>query len=302
MMALSGESRPALSVVVGSHNAMASIVECLEALERQRDGLDAEIIVVDNSTDGSDSVIAHRFRSVRLLRLESATFIPELWEAGIRLSTGAVVALTTAHCVPAPNWMRAILKAHEDERYVGIGGAIENDESAGLVDWAIYFCRYAPYMRPFVPHVVQDIPADNASYKRWALERCVNVRQRGFWEPDIHAELRKHGLRLLMLSTIVVRHKRSFSLPGFLIQRFWHGRQFGGARAIRLPTLWWGLYILLSPLIPVAFLYRITRRVAMNKRHMGKLLLSCPILLLFLLSWAAGELTGYLWKPQAAST
>ena len=122
-MALSGESRPALSVVVGSHNAMASIVECLEALERQRDGLDAEIIVVDNSTDGSDSVIAHRFRSVRLLRLESATFIPELWEAGIRLSTGAVVALTTAHCVPAPNWMRAILEAHEDERYVGIGGA-----------------------------------------------------------------------------------------------------------------------------------------------------------------------------------
>jgi glycosyltransferase involved in cell wall biosynthesis len=293
-----GAKKPVLSVVIGSHNSRASIKDCLEALQRQQDGIGAEIIVVDNSTDGADDFIARDFPDVTLMRLPSACFIPELWEAGIRICTGEVVALTTAHCVPASNWMREILKAHEDQAYVGIGGAIENDDSAGLVDWAVYFCRYSPYIRPFLPHVVQDIPADNASYKKWALDRCEHVRQRGFWEPDIHAELKKHGLQLLMLSTIVVRHKRSFSFAGFMTQRFWHGRQFGRARVTRLSILRWYLYIVLSPLIPLAFLYRITRRVTAKKRHLKQLVLSSPILLLFLLSWSVGELSGYLWKPQ----
>src|SRR5688572_28138580 len=101
-----GAKKPVLSVVIGSHNSKASIKDCLEALQRQQDGVGAEIIVVDNSTDGADDLIARDFPDVTLVRLHSACFIPELWEAGIRISRGEVVALTTAHCVPASNWMR----------------------------------------------------------------------------------------------------------------------------------------------------------------------------------------------------
>ena len=181
-----------------------------------------EIIVVDNSTDGTAGIVSHQFPTVELVKSPELTFVPELWEKGINQSTGEIVAITTAHCVPDTNWIDAILRAHESN-YVGVGGALENDPAAGLVDWAIYFCRYSRYMLPFQEVTVNDFAGDNASYKRWALDRCKDVRSNGFWEPFVHAKLKKEGLQLVMTPKIVVYHKKSFSLSGFLKNRFLHG-------------------------------------------------------------------------------
>lgn len=289
--------KPTLSVVVGSHNARASIGECLTALESQQKGAEVEIIVVDNSTDGTAETIRRQFPKVKLVRSPTSDFIPELWGIGIDQSAGDIIAITTAHCVPNKNWIEEILKAHETP-YPGIGGAIENDESAGLVEWAVYFCRYSHFMLPFPKGTVREIPGDNASYKRWAMDRCETVRRNGFWEPMIHAELRKDGLQLLMTPAIVVRHKKSFSVTAFMKQRFWHGRQFGSTRASDLSPMVRMIYIVFSPLIPVLFLSRITRQVLTKRRHIKEFFLSLPILILFLLSWSTGEFTGYLWAPQ----
>ena len=283
--------------MIGANNARASIGECLTALESQRNSPEVEIIVMDNSTDGTADIINKQFLNLKLIRSPESRFIPELWEIGINQSVGEIIAITTAHCVPEKNWIEEILRAHESPQ-VGIGGAIENDGSAGLIEWAIYFCRYSPYMLPFAAGTAKEIPGDNASYKRWALDRCKHVRRNGFWEPFVHAELLKEGLLLLMTPTIVVYHKKSFSLLGFMKQRFWHGRQFGSARASNLSGIWRVIYILLSPLIPVVFLSRITQQILTKRRHIGKFLLSLPILVLFLLSWATGELSGYLWRSR----
>jgi len=132
-------TRPKLSIVVGSHNARSSIGHCLRSLEAQRNGQETEVIVVDNSTDGTDQIVAKEFSGVQLVRSPECRFIPELWEQGIRRSSGEIVAITTAHCVPEAHWIHEILKAHEGNSYVGIAGAIENEEQANLVDWAIYF-------------------------------------------------------------------------------------------------------------------------------------------------------------------
>lgn len=285
---------PELSVVVASHNARTSVGDCLGTLHKQRSGFHAEIIVVDNSTDGTDAIVSTQFPGVTLMRSAPDQWIPELWETGVRASRGPIVALTTAHCVPDDDWMKEILAAHHDSAYVGIGGAIENDESAGITDWAVYLCRYARYMRPFEPYVIHDIPADNASYKRWALERCTDVRAQGFWEPDIHAKLTAEGYQLWMTPKIGVRHRRSFTFAEFMSQRFWHGRQFGSSRAARLslPRRW--ARILAAPIIPLLMLTRIARQLMRRRRHLGQLLLAAPILGLFLISWAAGEAVGYL--------
>jgi glycosyltransferase involved in cell wall biosynthesis len=286
--------RPRLSIVVGSHNARASIGLCLESLERQENGNETEIIVVDNSTDGTAEVVAKDFSHLQLVRSPEFRFIPELWEQGIRRSSGEIVAITTAHCVPEDRWVQGILRAHNEGSYAGIAGAIEIEGHANLVDWAIYFCRYSPYMRPFSAHVVKDIPGDNASYRRWALERCTDVRTKGFWEPEINQELRKDGFELLLTPTFAVFHGKSFSFFGFMYNRFWHGRQFGMDRASKLSLMGRVVYILLSPMIPLVFLFRITRNVFTKGRHVDKLLVSFPILTLFLLSWSLGELSGYI--------
>lgn len=285
-------ARPKLSVVVASQNARAGIEACLAALEAQRtEGV--EIVVVDNSTDGTAEIIKERFPGVRLILEPPSALIPELWEAGIRQSTGEIVAITTAHCVPGKDWITRIIQAHEAPT-PAIGGAVENEGSSGLVDWAVYFCRYSRYMLPFPEGPVLEIPGDNASYKRVSIDRCREVWRHGFWEPAVHAELRKAGLELWLVPSIVVYHRRSFGFFGFLRQRFRHGRQFGAWRASGLTRSRRALYTLLSPTVPFVLLVRIVRQVLGKRRHRGKLFTSLPILVLFLLAWTGGELIGHL--------
>ncbi len=290
---------PELSVVIGSHNARTSMRDCLTALRKQRNRCRAEIVVVDNSTDGTDTIVSVEFPDVTLIRSSSEHWIPELWETGVKASRGLVVALTTAHCVPDEDWMKEILAAHRETAYVGIGGAIEIDDRASIRDSAVYLCRYARYMRPFEPRVIEDIPGDNASYKRWALDRCVDVRARGFWEPDIHAKLHAEGHRLWLTPKIGVRHRGSFTFAEFISQRFWHGRQFGASRAGRLPMPVRLARILATPIVPVVMLTRITGQLIRKRRQVGRLLLALPVLGLFLISWATGEAFGYL-RPASA--
>ncbi|MEO8042720.1 MAG: hypothetical protein ABI646_08940, partial [Acidobacteriota bacterium] len=152
------------------------------------------------------------------------------------------------------------------------------------------------YMLPFAESGVSDFAADNASYKRRDLERVASSMADGFWETFVHQEMLKHGMSLIKLPEIVVYHQNSFSFSGFMNQRYWHGRQFGAQRAGSVSMAKRVALIMASPLIPLLYLFRITRRVFARKRNIGKLVAAFPILSLFLLSWSLGEMSGYVWR------
>jgi GT2 family glycosyltransferase len=289
---------PRLSIVVARHSAGANILRCLRALENVSENGRAEVIVVDNSDDGTLEALSQRFGEVRFVRAPGSKLIPQLWEEGIRQARGEVVALTTGDFIPEKDWADRILKAHEGA-YAGIGGAIENELQGGIVSRAIYFCRYSAYMLPFNESPVEDFAADNGSYKRAILEQYRAERLHGFWESPIHSQMRRDGLDLLLDPKIVVRHQKSFSFAGFMKQRFLHGRQYGADRAKCFSAIRRQLYILMSPAIPIVFLWRITQRVISRKRNFAEYFLALPVLTLFLLSWSAGELMGYLSTPPA---
>ncbi len=293
MHVVSPIAKPKLSVVVASQNARESVGDCLRSLKNQCSNGKIEIIVVDNSTDETAEIVKREFPSVRFVAVDKKRFIPQLWGIGIAESAGEYVALTTSHFVPSETWLTEILKAHE-QPFSGIGGAIENEEKAGLVSWAIYFCRYSPYMLPFNETEVEDFAADNASYKRRDLERVKDAMRDGFWEVFVHQEMRRAGMKLAKTPEVVVYHQKSFTFSGFMNQRFHHGRQFGESRAAKMSASRRTMMILLSPTIPLIYLFRITRRVFDKKRNIGKFFASLPILILFLLSWSSGEFSGYL--------
>ncbi|MEO6051185.1 MAG: glycosyltransferase [Pyrinomonadaceae bacterium] len=295
MNTISSVEKPKLSIVLASQNALESTRDCLSAIQKQSNGSDVEIVVVDNSTDKTAEIIKSEFPEIRLVEADNTKLIPELWAIGINESSGEYVALTTTHFVPSETWIASIFKAHE-QPYAGIGGAIENDERAGAVAWAVYFCRYSPYMLPFDETEVEDFAADNASYKRRDLDRVKESMRNGFWETFVHKEMRAVGMSLLKSPKIIVYHQKSFTLFGFMNQRFWHGKQFGSARAAAVPGAKRIALVLLSPLIPFLYLYRITGRVVGRRRNIHRYILSLPILILFLVSWSLGEFTGYLRK------
>jgi len=286
---------PRWSIVVASHDARASVAECLESLCPQLDS-ETELLVVDNSTDGTAEVLRDRFPTLSVLHLPPSALIPELWAAGIRASRGEAVALTTAHCVPSEHWAATMRDALAGPA-AGVGGAIDNDPHGSAADWAVYFCRYAPYMPPVREGFVAEIAGDNAAYKRRAIDACAGAWRDGFWEATVHAALRQAGERLWLAPGALIRHKHSFDVAGFLRQRFVHGMRYGRdrGREIGIGGRW--LRALASPLVPAVLLFRIVRQVRRKRRHGKQLARSAPLLLAFLLAWTAGELIGTVRGP-----
>jgi GT2 family glycosyltransferase len=285
--------RPHVSVIVASHNARRNIEQCLSALEVARQEHDAEIIIVDNSSDGTAGYISTHFPQVTLLRAPPRDLTPLLWEAGIRAASGDLVAITTADFIPRPDWIGRIVEAHQ-EPYAGVGGAIENEPEGGPVSWAIYFCRYSPYMPPFDAAKVHDFAGDNASYKRSKLLQYEEARQNGFWEAEVHARMVADGLELYLCPRILVTHRKSYSFGAFMAQRFFHGRQCGSERAARMSLGRRITRVFAAPLVPFVMLYRVAMRVLKQRRRGAQFLAAAPVMLAFFSSWAAGELVGFI--------
>ena len=284
-----------LSVIVASSNARVSIRDCLDSLVSQLDE-DVELIVVDNSEDGSDKIVRAHFPQLRMFTLPGGALINELWSAGIKQSHGEILALTTAHCIPAPDWIAQVRAAHRVAA-AGIGGAIGGDAQSSLVDWAVCFCRYNRFLPPLVAGEVDDIPADNASYKREPLFRHESQWRDGFWEPQLHHALAQEGQVLLNAPAMLIRHRHSYSFTGFLLQRFRHGRKYGGWRASTLLPAKRVLMLVASPLIPFVLLERAARRVLLKRDYHVRLLLTLPLLAVFFVAWACGEALGYARGP-----
>jgi glycosyltransferase involved in cell wall biosynthesis len=286
-----------VSVVVAAQNARSTVVRCLAALEQQRrDGV-GEIILVDNSSDGTADLVRQGFPAVEVIRQAGRALVPELWAVGILQGRGHIVALTTAEMVPEPGWARALLAAHATGLWAGVGGPILAAQELGRLDRAVYWLRYSGYAMPRPSAVVPDIAGDNASYpQQWLLSLRGRIGCQGFWDNEIHRLFRRCGGRLLYAPDAVVRYHGGIRFGPFARQRLVHGRRFGAHRVAGLRGTRRLLVIAVWPLTPLTFLARICRN-ALRAGDAASLTGALPGLLFLLGCWSTGELLGYLWGP-----
>jgi hypothetical protein len=217
--------------------------------------------------------------------------VPKLWTRGIVRSRGDVVALTLGSMVPDPNWTEVVRRSFQ-EPIAGVGGSIEPAQEMRPLDWAIHLTRYSGYLLPFEAGDVDDLPGDNAAYRREAIEACRPLWTDGFWETTVDACLRLRGERLRLTPEMLVRQGRSVGPLAFCRNRFRHGKHHARekGRGLTLPNRMFRA--LSSPAVPAVLLLRIARRAASRGRVRG-FLLGLPYLVLFLSLWAAGEAAGY---------
>jgi glycosyl transferase family 2 len=285
-------TRPRLSVVIASQAAPPQAEECLTALSAQASESVA-IVFVNNGTDDTAAFVRQKFPQVRVLSVGARALVPELWEAGIRATNAEIVALGTVNCVPADGWVAGIFNAHR-RPVAGVGGTIACDPEAGVLDRAVYLCRYSAYMPPAREGPVSDIAGDNASYKRVAIEQCKDAWRRGFWEADVHQALARAGHGLWLDPAVTVVFSNGFSFGGFLCQRFQHGMRFARDRSARLARWQRGLRVAFWPAVPLLMLLRVARRAPARRLLGGRFAFALPILAVFFVGWALGEAVGYL--------
>lgn len=294
----STSSQPALSVVIAAVDGRASIVDVVQAVRVRRPGPDTEVLVVANANH--PGLFAVREGGLaQVIESDRRRLIPELWGLGVAASSGRVVAITMAGCLPGPGWGDEILRAHEASTAAAIGGAIEQAEPAGAADWALYFARYASYAGPFAAKDVTDVPGDNGTYKRAAIEQdLAYIREQGFWETEINARLRTRGERLTMVPGMPVWHTYSYGASAFARQRREHGRLHGATRARGMSTPTRLVRACAAPLAWATMMLRVTRHVRARRRFVRPFIVALPLVAWFYGSWIAGEVEGLLRGPR----
>ena len=283
-----------LSVVVAARNGRTTVERCLRALEAQRPEGIAEIIVVDNSTDGTASVVRERFPGVDLVERSGAALVPELWAEGLLRARQPVVALTTAQMAVDPGWARALIQHHQERAWAGVGGPIFPARGLRLPDQAVYWLRFAQWGGENCRGIIRELAGDNASYRRArVLDFGETIRRDGFWETEFHAWLRQSDERLCAARDASARFLGHTAIREFAGQRLIHGRRFGARRIASVSFARRSLFVLAWPLTPAAFLARLFARA----RRVGgttSFVRSLPWLLYLLAWWSTGELLGYL--------
>jgi hypothetical protein len=283
-----------LSVIIAVQYAQENLPEILNKLD-PAGHQDVEFLFCSTEADPATAKIVAGYENTRVISGCEGSLIPHLWRDGIIAAQAEKVALGTAHCIPAVDWVDRLFTT-DMTSLAGIGGIIENDEMSGARDWAVYLLRYISFAPPQEKRQINEIAADNAIYRRSDIMQQSDLLEKGFWEPSFHTRFRQAGMTLELDPSISVMHSNRYSTRQFFVQRLAHGKEFGLARAREIyPVKRW-LLIVLSPLLPVLFLKKIVSAVMQHGKYKSKLLKASPWLLLFLFAWGLGEAMGYLGK------
>ena len=305
--------RPALSVVIAIVSDTTGrpdtrhLEPCLAALMRQRGGPATEIIVPHLPGMAGIAALGEEHPSVHFVeagRLRTYTgrggsreHHDELRARGLAVARGGIVALIEDHGIPAPDWSARIHANLSDASlgrpFAAVGGAIENGVDRPL-NWAVYFCDFLRYQNP-VQNGESAFASDaNIAYRRAALESIRPVWQEKFCEPSVNEALRSRGeIVALAADMILYQHRQGLRFDSALRERFVWGRSYAALRGQLEPhrRVLWAVF---SPVLPALLLARMTAMAWKKRRTFASFLKALPLTSILLISWAVGELAGYV--------
>jgi hypothetical protein len=283
-----------ISVVVPVRRAVETAADTLSRLLNRR-GI--EVIAVVSSGDPTAVLLRdlkRRRPELVLLEIEGSKSVPQLRAHGVRAARGRLVAITEDHCDFSPDWPQPLAAALEDPAVGAAGGGVENGRCGSLVDWAIYFSRYASVMPPNARGPAPSLPGNNTCYRRELLESSRSFYENGFWEHEFHQHLLRQGLKLFHEPEALVTHRKPYRLVSYCALRFRHGRCFGGMIRESGGLAASLVRALISPVAPFVQTLRSARAVAAKQRRRKEYCLALPLLLICYAAWSAGEVVGCL--------
>jgi hypothetical protein len=296
-----------LSVVVTIVDGGEALAECLEALTSQREAPATEIVVPYDDSVAGIPHLSGRFPAARFLAMGSVpTERPidtpggqhELYDrrrsAGLKETSGDIVCILEDRGVPELDWANKVARLHERLPHAVIGGAVDCGVDAPL-NWAVFFCDYGRYQRPFEEGARPYVTDVNISYKRRAIEATRPLWESRYHETTVHWQLARDGETLWLTPELVVcQRRRGVSVASIVRERVEWGRLFAYTRVRETGLAKRLAYAVLSPLLPLMLLVRHARMQRSKRVAFGRFLRVSPTVALFLAAWSWGELVGYV--------
>jgi hypothetical protein len=205
-----------------------------------------------------------------------------------------LIALTEDDCVVEAGW------SSEAKADIGpaaaVGGAVEPGPYRRALDWAVYFCEYGRFMLP----VPSALSGNNVVYSRQAIAALPEATRGEWHDAFVHAAWQRDSVPTRVNAAMVVRNVNSWSAGHVTSTPFHHGRAYAARRFGARSALARSGIALLTLGLPALKIARIMSDTLSRRRLAGRLALALPWILVFVVSWSAGECAGCLWGPGSS--
>jgi hypothetical protein len=222
--------------------------------------------------------------------------IARLRAMGVARSGGRFVAITEDHCIAQPGWLQALAESAKLGARV-IGGVVENACRHRGIDRAAFLCEYGRFLPPADSCDLRDLPGNNCAYARELLEPITGELSSGPWDWVLQKHIRKSQVPTSHCPSMIVAHKKSFTIGGYFSERFHCSRSFAGTRLQH--SAWWTrlAYTAATALLPAVLLARMAVKITPKRGCAGRFWTALPWLSVFVAVGSLGEAAGALFGP-----
>lgn len=219
----------------------------------------------------------------------------ELRSAGVRASSGEIVAITEDQCIPPPHWCANIVTTHKARPNTAIGGPVDKVGRDAALHWAIYLRELGVgYMPPVEEGPSPQLTDCNVTYKRASLDALRETWNDAFHEPKVHEALQARGDKLWLSPGLLTFQQRSLGHRAALRERYEFGRLYGALRVADVPLFRRLLMTAAAILLPSLLVSRVVLATLRKGRHRFQCFRALPYLILLAAVWSWGEALGYL--------
>lgn len=284
------------TVVVIALTGGANLAQCLDVLVAQK----ASCLVMLGA-GMTAATWQPCFPSIRFV--ESTSSVPVRRMQGIEAAATELTALLEDSSVPGPRWWRAVRDAFESATVAAVGGPVTIGADISSRQQALGCCEFGRYHPSLVREVrraldpggahafaVDSLPGNNIAYRRSAI-RAVADSHADLVETVLNGKLRAAGFALVLDPAMSVDYRRQGAGGTRWIDRYRHGRLYGGNQAAGRSLAYRGLSLIKASLLPIVLSGRSLRWMshAIPVRAWWKV---GPLVCWMETAWAAGEAAG----------
>lgn len=213
-----------ISIIICTRNRKEHLAATLESLERlaTADGLDYEILVIDNGSDDGTHELIHEFVTrdpqKRKYFFEQEKGLSRARNCGIRHARGEIIAFTDDDVVVDPDWLVALWNTFESKpNVVAVQGMILLQKEIGqLPPWIdpddlLFLPYYAPHAAPCYSHTLvgANMTFRREAFKKYGLfDPRLGTGASGYGDDtEFGMRLEKAGEKIFYQPTALVFHE-----------------------------------------------------------------------------------------------
>jgi len=232
------KSKQLVSIIIPTKNCERTITFLMESLlELYSHDKEIEVIVIDNSTDSTPTIISN-YPFVKLIRVKKSG-LNYARNLGIKMASGSIIAFTDGDCIVEKDWVNNIREALKE--HVAAGGCVElpphittnllmRYSERGIIPIFIRYPREIIITKnnffKLMP-LIRPPSGNNMAFKKEVLTEVGLFDEEyrgGYDELDLEWRLCKKGYKILCSPRIKVYHLHRNTLRGLLKQVHNYGR------------------------------------------------------------------------------